>query len=79
MTDHDCGSKDLLIGQLVQQVKTLTDEVHTLRVQVSAMSEKMSAGHGYALGVKRGVAVGIAIASASAGAGLVQVVEKLFG
>lgn len=64
-------NRDIQIGQLIQAVATLNEEVKALRAMVGEMRTQMSKGKGFAMGAL--------LAAGGIGASISQAVQSLFG
>lgn len=70
MEDQRRRADDIQIGMLIQSVQTLTEEVNSLRADVSELKAKVNTG--------KGVFWGALFVAGGMGAGLSQLVDRFF-
>lgn len=71
MSDEELRRRDdVQIGMLIQSVNTLTNEVASLRLKVEGLEAKVNTG--------KGVFYGALFAAGGVGAGIAQLLDRVF-
>ena len=64
-------NSDILIGQLVQSVETLGEQIADIHVRLEKLQTQLSTG--------KGVLIGLIMAAGVTGAGASALIKKIFG